>query len=113
MIRFYKNVKINIIPSRYNNFWYEVIINGINYGQERSIESAIEFGDSVVDSAINDLYKIDQSTVIDNVWGAYFEIDENSNILKNLLLLSGLDNYEEILAKYEGFDIGDFLNKFK
>lgn len=110
MIRKYKNKLINIKPSRFNNFWYEIFINDKPFGQERSVESAIEIGESLIDDAINKLLDLDQTTVIDDVWEDY--LDEDLEILNSLKLLSGLNTYEKILAMYEGYYIKDFLNKF-
>jgi hypothetical protein len=111
MIQNYKNNLIRIRPSRVSYIWFELFINGNSEGDFRSVESAFEHGEFLVDSAINNLKSIDATTVIDYNYEDY--LNDNLNILNSLKLLSGYDEYIEIVTMYEGISIGEFIDKFK
>jgi len=114
MLKNYKNNLIKIAESKYNTFWYVIYINNVMQGgQERSIESGIEYAEYLIEDAISILSKIDQDTVIDNVWEDYLMTKDNISILDSLKLLTGYSTYAEILTMYEGFEIGEFLKRFK
>lgn len=109
----YKNNLIKVIPSKITTFWFTLYINGSNEGEYRSKEQAIEVGREIIDTAINQLKTIEQDTVIDQVWKNYLEQNKYNPTLGNLLLLTGYEDYDEILTMFEGFTIEQLLNYFK
>lgn len=109
----YKNNLIKVIPSKITTFWFTLYINGSNEGEYRSKEKAIEEGRESIDTAIKQLNTIDKTSVIDQVWKDYLKQDKYNPTLDNLLLLTGYENYDEILTMYEGVTIEELLNYFK
>jgi hypothetical protein len=107
----YKNNLIKVKPSRITHFWFELCINGVSQGDYRSIESAIEYGKYIIDSALDKLKSIDQTTIIDNVWEDYLKAD--LELLNSLKLITGYESYAEILTMFEGFSIENLLKYFK
>lgn len=57
--------------------------------------------------AIEILLNVDPTTVIDDTWWDYFMEDPKE--YNAMMLLSGLSSYKEILDKFEGFYIKEFL----
>jgi hypothetical protein len=106
----YRNNLIKILPSKTSLIWFELYINNISQGDYRSKEDAIETGQYIIDSAIDHLKSIEQNTVIDHNWHDYLKRDKKT--LNSILVLTGYEYYQEVLAMFEGLTIEELLNKF-
>lgn len=108
MVSYRKN-SIDVRPSKSNLFWFELYVNGMFWGQHRTEKASTDFGIYIIDDAINMLSKLDNTIVINTSWKYSIKSEE----LINLKILTGYNDYNTILSKFDGMNLEDFINQFK
>ena len=104
-----KESEINIDDKKY----FELYINGNRFGYHSSKKSAKKYAKFLIETAIEVLSEIDKNNYIDDIWEEYLNEESNSFVLDSFRILTGYNDYQIVLAKYEGDSMEFFLNQFE